>query len=61
MKIIVDCLPETKADCLFSEWDCEYGWICKLYNPKRLGLGSYDCCPETCPYLREESWIGETI
>ena len=57
MKIVVDCLPRMPRDCLFSEWNCEYGWICKLYkNKDKYGLDSPICKnTEKCPYLREES------
>lgn len=57
MKIIVDELPRIPRDCLFSKWNCEYGWICKLYKSKdEYGLDSPICKnTEKCPYLREES------
>lgn len=30
MKIIVDEMPNTPKDCLFSKRNCEYGQICQL-------------------------------
>lgn len=30
MKIIVDKLPETPRECLFSQHHCEYGYLCML-------------------------------
>ena len=30
MRIIVDALPTEPKDCLFSKWNCEYGYLCKL-------------------------------
>lgn len=61
MRIIVDCLPEEKSECLFSYYSCEYGWLCKLYKSKetdRMNLEVPKCDIKNCPYLREESWFG---
>ncbi len=62
MKVIVDCLPETKSDCLFSYHSCEYGWLCRLYRIKeedpvirRMRPEVPKCEIEHCPYLQEES------
>lgn len=30
MKIIVDKMPETPRECLFSQRHCEYGYLCNL-------------------------------
>lgn len=48
MKIVVDSLPENPQECLFSERNCEYGWICKFRKGR---------CKDTkkCTYLKEES------
>ena len=32
MKIVVDEMPKSPKDCLFSKRDCEYGLICKLQS-----------------------------
>ena len=49
MRIIVDKMPEQPKDCLFSLWNCEYGWRCKLIK---------DSCNLSenlkCPYLKQE-------
>ena len=62
MKIIVDCLPKEKSECLFSYHSCEYGWLCRLYRSKEPDIQKRRMYPETpkcdienCPYLKEES------
>lgn len=30
MKIKVDELPKEPKKCLFSKFDCEYGWVCQF-------------------------------
>lgn len=35
MKIIVDALPTDPKECLFSKWDKEFGYVCRLCK---------DCC-----------------
>lgn len=32
MKIIVDALPTDPKECLFSKWNCEFGYVCKFCN-----------------------------
>lgn len=61
MRIIVDCLPEEKSECLFSYHSCEYGWLCRLYRNKEPDRQKRMMCPETpkcdiknCPYLQEK-------
>ena len=34
MQIVVIDYPKHPEECLFSWWDCEYGWICKFENKK---------------------------
>ena len=28
MKVLVDEMPKTPKECLFSKFNCEYGYIC---------------------------------
>ena len=30
MRVVVDQLPESPRDCLFSQHHCEYGYLCML-------------------------------
>ena len=68
VRIIVDCLPEEKSECLFSYHSCEYGWLCRLYRSKEQDVRKLRMNPEVpkcdiknCPYLKEESWFGINI
>jgi len=53
MKIVVSDLPKQPQECLFSKWNCEYGWLCNLFK--------YEPCYVNknldCPYLKEETVI----
>lgn len=59
MKIIVDKLPETPKECLFSQRNVEYGYICQLrpYIPEARGKPACvckDCSKCECLVEREE-------
>lgn len=46
MKILVDKLPESGSDCIFSEYNHYSGeYTCKITNCK--------CYVDGCPYLKE--------
>ena len=52
MKIFVNEMPEKSSDCLFSKWNCEYGWFCKLFRNNEKGAYKIPYCDiKNCPYL----------
>ena len=44
MRVIIDSLPEAPGMCLFSKWNCEYGFICKI-SKKECRLTKKQDCP----------------
>lgn len=58
MKVLVNEMPKTAHDCLFSKHSCEYGWLCSLHRKEtmdRTNINYYDipkCNIEKCPYLQ---------
>lgn len=44
MRVIVDNLPEAPSVCLFSKWNCEYGFICK-FSKQDCRLTKKQGCP----------------
>lgn len=46
MRVIVDSLPEAPSVCLFSKWNCEYGFVCKFSKQ-----GCHLTKKQDCPFL----------
>lgn len=43
MKIVVDKMPETPKDCLFSELSPGFAYMCKLEKPKCVCKNTGKC------------------
>lgn len=56
MKVVVDKIPTTPKECLFSKRNVEYGYTCQLhsFNPN-TNCKSLHPCRDTkrCDYLTE--------
>ena len=50
MKILIDKMPKQPKDCLFVKWNCEYGWMCKLFGDEPTCYLSKNL---ECQYLKE--------
>lgn len=57
MKIIVDEMPKKPKECLFSRWNCEYGFLCSQIKYKLKPCYLVKNMP--CPYLKEQAKEGE--
>ena len=53
MKILVDKLPITPAECPFVTWNCEYGYLCSFKIGKLRDRKAVFCKDTAqCPWLK---------
>lgn len=57
MKIIVDALPTEPEECLFSKWNKEYGYVCKLCDGDNCNVV---LCEFLSQYSKETNALDDT-